>query len=207
MTVTFQIADFATIIKITLAILVVINLILAWRIWVSNRKHPVNIFYALSVLMTALWTFALMGTRITSNSFVISLYARLTYFAPIFIGVFFWFFTYYFPFKIAKLSRRFLILFFGSTLFVIIFTILPDVFIAGQVLPEQRFKPEISRFWHSIYGIYFLAVMALSFRNLLMKYKQSVGIWRLRLKQVLIATIVAASGGIVFALIIPILYN
>ena len=49
--------------------------------------------------------------------------------------------------------------------------------------------------------------MALSFRNLLMKYKQSVGIWRLRLKQVLIATIVAASGGIVFALIIPILYN
>ena len=46
--------------------------------------------------------------------------------------------------------------------------------------------------------------MILSFRNVFLKYRQSDGIWHTRLRQVIIATIVAASGGSIFALIIPI---
>ncbi|HBH46799.1 MAG: hypothetical protein A2445_00300 [Candidatus Jacksonbacteria bacterium RIFOXYC2_FULL_44_29] len=182
-----------------LGVITIVNLILAWRIWVSNKKHLVNIHYALSVLMTALWTFAMMEVRIVHDSVALSLFARLLYFAPPLIAFFFWFFTYYFPFKSFQISRWQFASLLAGTVLTLIISAAPDVLIASRVQPERWFKPEISVFWNIIYAVIFITIMLSSFRNLLYKYRRSDGIWRIRLRQVIIATSVAASGGIVFS--------
>ena len=94
-----------------------------------------------------------------------------------------------------------------STLFVLLIIIIPNLFIAKEVAPDNRFKPEISVYWHIVYGTYFIFLLSWAFRNLLLKYRKSDGIWHRRLREVFIATLVAGCGGVIFSVIIPILYN
>jgi len=193
-------------IVILLSIVIVADLLLARQILVSNRRHPGNIFFSLVVFFAAVWTFLmLVGERLAALPLLISWSLRLTYFFAVWIIFFFYLFTYYFPYKktFHQLSKNTLLLLIGSSIFISIICLLPDVFISGYVLPEDRFTPEISRFWNGIYALYFIILFILSFRNLFFKYKNSSGFWRLRIKQILIATMVGFIGGMIFSLFIP----
>jgi len=195
-------------IALILGIVFIVDLVLAYRIWINNPRHLVNICFGLSVLMAAFWALAMLGLNVLPvSSFLFSISVRLSYVAAALIAFFFWWFTYHFPYKVYNLSKTGQFLLFFGVLFVLFMSIWPDLFLIWNVAPRQRFKPEISLFCHLIYACYFLTVMILSFYNLFLKYKNSSGIWHKRVKQVIIATSVATIGGTIFSLIIPIIYN
>ena len=43
-----------------LGVVFVVDIVFAWRVWISNRKNLINIYYALTVLMAGLWTLGLL---------------------------------------------------------------------------------------------------------------------------------------------------
>ena len=198
----------STIIAGILGLVFVVNLVLAWRTYISNRKHPVNIFFTLTCLMIAFWTGTMMlAERIFMDPFLISLFIRLSYLFAALLIFFFYLFTYYFPFKIFVMRFRYSVLLFLSTCFILVVSMLPNIFISARVFPESRFAPEISLFWHFVYAAYFVALFTLAFWNLFSRYKKFDGIWKIRLRQVIIATFLAFIGGGIFSLFIPIVYN
>lgn len=190
-----------------LGITVLVNLVLAYRVWIGNRRNPVNIYYGLAILMAAFWALSMLGVWSSDNPFLISLYAKFMYVSAALTTFFFWLFTYFFPYKTYSLSFKQKLVLLFSTFCVVLIPLIPNLFIPSAVAPEHRLKPEVSLFWHIVYGAYFLFLMGHAFWNLISKFYQSDGIWRKRLKQTIIATVVAAVGGGFFALIIPILYN
>lgn len=178
----------------------VADLALAWRTWIGNRTHPNNILYALTVLMGALWTVAELGYQALHSFTLISLSLRLILVFPIFIVFFFYLFSYYFPYKLFPLPRYFIVLLY-LTIVLSILSILPNVLVKGEILPENRFTPGNNDIGQIIFSLYILVVVVLAFKNLWYKYKNTHGIWRKRVRQVMIATGVAFIGGIIFALI------
>ena len=199
---------FSSIIITILAIVFVVDLILAWRTWISNRKHPANIYFALTILMVSFWTLTIMlGERVFNDPFLISVFIRGCYFFATLLIFFFYIFTHYFPYKTSKLSLISFVFLLLSTIFIVFISIWPNILIAGRVLPQNRFNPEISLFWHLVFALYFLTMVVLSYYNLFVKYKKSGGILRQRLRQVIIATSVATVGGSIFSLLIPIIHS
>jgi len=192
---------------LVLLIVVFVDFALACRIWISNRKNPINIYFSLAVLMAGLWTFSNLLYRIFSFSLLISLFARLSFFFAALIAVFFFLFTYYFPYLTYKLSKRQFIILCSITCSILFVCIVPDIFIPGHVPAQTRFKPGHNIYWHVVFALYFLGIMGLAFWNMVTKYRKADGIWRLRLRQVIIATIVATIGGSFFNLVLPIVFK
>lgn len=184
------------------------DLALAWRVWISNRKNPINISFALTALMISFWVLSItLSERIFMAPSLISLGLRLSYFFATLLIFFFFWFTYFFPYKVIKLPRNLVISLFLLTGLTLVISILPDIFITGSILPPDRFTAARSLFWHLFFAGYFFLMSALSYYNLFSKLKRSSGIWRTRIKQVIIATSVAVIGGSVFSLIIPIVHS
>jgi hypothetical protein len=184
-----------------------VDLVLAWRVWRSNPKHPVNIYFALAVLMAAFWTAGAIGIQSANSPLVIGWSAKIAYISGFLAGFFFLFFTYHFPYKIVNLSTGYLIVLILTALTTVLLMLLPNVFLATRVSPSDRFSPEISTFWHIIFTIIDMAVILLSFKNLLLSYKHLDGIWKKRIRQIIVGTLIAFLGGTIFSLIIPLIYN
>lgn len=190
-------------VPVLLGLLFIVDLLLAYRVWIGNRKNVVNIFYALAVLMAALWTGGLLGDALAIGTQDISILTRFIYITPILAVFFFYIFTYYFPYKTYTISKSLVLLLLAFTIISLTIVIIP-----GAMIPLTLTKLETLRFYYNrigyaIYSLYFILFTVLAFKNLLIKYKTSDGIWRKRIKQVLIGTSVAFIGGGLFNLILP----
>ena len=194
-------------IEFVLGFMFLVDLIFARRIWISSRKNPINISYALTVFAAGLWTVVLIGVRLFNSPLLISWSVRISYLMGGAIPIFFYLFSHYFPYETKRLVLRHKLLLLLAALFLASISLFPNLMIAGHVLPENRFNPEVSIFWKWIFTCYLVFMTFFGFRNLFLKYKQSNGLWRLRLRQVIIATIVAFIIGISFGMIVPFVYN
>jgi hypothetical protein len=119
-------------IVITLIVLVLINLALAWRTLASNPKNAVEIFFSLTMLMTALWIAGLTADALVINPKTVSLVLRLVQTAPIWIAFFFYLFTYHFPYKTFQLSRKQKIALLLSASAITVTTFTPNMMITGE---------------------------------------------------------------------------
>ena len=183
---------------ILLGIVALMCLALAWRTWTSNRRHPTNIFYAVTICIVALWVFSLIGIRVATDPAHISLSARMSYFFGALIVFFFYLFTYHFSYKAFIFTKRQYTGLFLATTFILFISLVPGFAVPGVVLSEDRFDPE-NAFWNVVFTIYYIALIVLSFWNLWIKSKIMDGIWRRRLRQVIIATSAPFVTGFVFS--------
>lgn len=187
-----------------LAVVALVNFVLAWRIWIGNSTHPNNIFFALAVFMAGWWSLWLVGLWGSSTPSSISLYLRLAFFSATLIPFFFYLFTHFFPYKTTRLSPLAFAALLIATAFILFISLAPNVLLPSEISPQWRFTYPHNFLWHLVFTLYLIALVSLSFRNLVTKYKRADGIWRLRLRQVIIATSVAFVGGALFNLILPI---
>lgn len=184
-----------------------INLVLAWRIWNGNPKNAVEIFFGLTILLAALWIAGLVADSLVIAPKTVSMVLRLIHTAPILIAFFFYLFTYQFPYKTFQLSRKQKIALVLLASAITVITITPNLMIASEVHSRVTLRPYFNFIWYIPYALYFLALVALAFKNLFSKLKLTSGIYRRRVKQVLIATSVAFIGGALFNLILPLFFN
>jgi len=192
---------------LVLSVVFLINLLLAWRVWRSNSKHPVNIFFALAILMAGLWTFGLLVDAFYTGATNVSGFLRFIHFAPIPLVFFFYLFTYYFPYKTFKLSKKQIIVLLFFTALISVIEITPGLMIAREVPRVNTLSPYYNYSLYLIFVSYFIVMAILAFSNLFLKYRKSAGVWRRRLRQVIIATSVAFVGGSLCNLILPFFLN
>ena len=185
---------------IPIGIVVVMNLALAYRTWIGNKRHPTNIFFALTALMAALWTVGVSSFQQPQFQLLNGILVRICYLAASLIALFFFLFSYHLGRPIFTLKRWHILTLVISAIVISVIIIAPNVFLAWPVPPDRYLKPEISVFWHVVFAIYFTTVMLLAFYVLFIKSIKMDGFWKKRAKQCFIATIVAFIGGSAFNL-------
>ena len=193
-------------IVVIMGIVALMCLALAYRTWIGNTTHPSNIFYAIVSLMIMFWIFSLIGIRLAMDPVLISWSVRLSYLFGALIVFFFYIFTYHFAFKRFFLTKKHYILLFASILFILFISITPGFAVPKQVSPANRFEME-NPFWNIVFTLYYITIVSLAFRNLWTKYRNMDGIWRRRLRQIMIATSAPLLAGVIFSLIIPIFWT
>ncbi|OGY74858.1 MAG: hypothetical protein A3H07_04710 [Candidatus Jacksonbacteria bacterium RIFCSPLOWO2_12_FULL_44_15b] len=185
---------------IPIGIVVAMNLALAYRTWIGNKRHPTNIFFALTALMAALWTVGVSSFQQPQFQLLNGILVRICYLAASLIALFFFLFSYHLGRPIFTLKRWHILTLVISAIVISVIIIAPNVFLAWPVPPDRYLKPEISVFWHIVFAIYFTTVMLLAFYVLFLKSRRLDGFWKKRAKQCFIATAVAFIGGTIFNL-------
>src|SRR3989339_699530 len=136
-----------------------VHLLLAWRVWRSNSKRPVNIFFALTILMAGLWTFGLLIEAFYIGATNVSGFLRFIHFAPIPAVFFFYLFTYYFPYKTYKLAKGQVIALLFFTALVSVIVVMPGLMIAPEVPRVNTLRPYYDYSLYIIFVFYFLNIV------------------------------------------------
>lgn len=189
------------IINILLFITTIVNLVFATFLYFRNRKNLIHIYYSITVCMVALWSLSLFLYRISSNQTIALFTFRFAYIFAFLIAVFFFYFSIYFPYPNYILRKKHHIFFIIISFFVLILSLSPFLMKGFTNFPLTRHY-NYSTFVMVIYAIIFLIIFAGAFYNMFTKIKMG-GIIKVQLKYILLGTIVAGLGGIIFELFLP----
>ena len=74
------------------------NMLFAWRMYKSDTRSPVTIFFAISLFFTVWWTVATIGFHTSNDPALISIGARLSYATGLLATICFYMFTCFFPY-------------------------------------------------------------------------------------------------------------
>jgi len=190
---------------ILLFVIASINVILGFLVLIRKRRSWVNIFYSLVVFSIALWAIGL-SYFIDSIDFVSAiLWARIYYIAAAMIAYSFLMFGLLFPYVKMKFIwwKHILILipFFASCILVFTKYHIEAIFI-------QPWGKDVILGWgYVVFTVYFLMYMGIGFVSMWKKERESLGIRKMQIKYVLLGTLIAALGGSVFNLFLPLVGN
>ncbi|MDZ7798489.1 MAG: ATP-binding protein [Patescibacteria group bacterium] len=186
------------IISLISIIISVFLLILALIIYFRRRKNPANITLSLITLAGLIWIFTnLMVDESTSNNSAL-FWSRMTILGPIFIPALFLLFTNYFPQK-NKVKIKWLLF------------LVPLIFLffipTSYNVPRVNF---INNTWETTAGplywfllIYFIIFFAAGFRNLMISYKNALGIEKNQIRYVFWGIFITLIFGILTNLLLP----
>ncbi|MFA6525761.1 MAG: histidine kinase N-terminal 7TM domain-containing protein [Patescibacteria group bacterium] len=192
--------------NIILLIVAGLNLILSLLVYSKNTKNIINVAYGSVILSVGIWSYGIAMFRYSDNVITALLWARTYYIAAALIALFFLIFSIHFPYKSFILSKIKSLLIILPFIVVVIIIFIPDMMI-GKIsinIPTNVVTLQSS---YTIYTMYFLSYMAISFYYLTKKYASSQGIHAIQLKYTLNATATATFFGATFNLILPMLGN
>src|SRR3989344_3047965 len=189
-------------VKNTLMTLVGIgNLLLSFYIFLRNRKDEINKIFALVTVAIAIWTVAAIIFRAIPD-YLNNVTARLLYAAPTLMPTAFLYFTAIFP--PDHIAKRALIL----SLPMLNIAMILFVWYTSLVIDSVRFDQidgKIISFGsgYLIYSLYYLLLFGFSYLFLFQKYWAATGINKIRIRFLLIGTVLTTIVGLVTNLLLP----
>jgi len=180
-----------------------LNFILGALIFAKNRKERINQFYALVVVSTACWSFSLLLFRITPDLFMAEIWAKVFYISANMIGISFFLFCTYFPYKSEKFSKIVKSIAIAFSCLVVLTSAWPNMMIRGINVYDWGKEVVLHPPTYILYIIYFLGVMIIALYELYRKYRQSDLAIRTQLRFAIVGYVTAIIGGIIFNLIVP----
>lgn len=194
--------SFMNIQELFLLIVVSMNVVLATLILLSNRRNPVNLWFAAFAGSLVLWSGTLIVFRTTGDKDLAILFLKFAYLSAIFIASSLYVFIHYFlerkPFTRTKKWILFL-----STLFVAFILLLPNVLVVDiRYTPEARvgIQDPLGYIIFSLYFIfYFFGALYLLFR----RWRTAAGSIKTRIGYVIWSILTAGLFGVFFNLILP----
>ncbi|MCD6170233.1 MAG: PAS domain S-box protein [Candidatus Latescibacteria bacterium] len=183
----------------------VINLSLALFVYLKNRKHSANRFFAIFVLCVAAWTFGNYMAHIHANTQNGLLWGRVTFAAASLIPLAFLIFAQVFPDKRTISLRKSLLafVFLGISFLLLSFSPLLLVNLTPAV---QGINTEYGPAY-PFFSLYFLSCFAYGLFCTARKWKQSQGISRLRVQYLFLGVLLGATAGSITNLFIPLLFH
>lgn len=167
-----------------------------------RRKNNVShIFFALFILASLFWVFSNYLVDILRNETSILIWSKLTILGPTLLPPFLLFFTYYFPTR--KIKNYFIIvpIVLAS---VGILLLIPSAYNIESVIKSDDLVPIVNTGpLYIIFGIYFFVSMLLCIYNLLVSYRQVIGIAKLQIRYILIGVITTVLLALITNLILP----
>lgn len=193
------------IIDIILYIIAITNLVLSAIILFRNPRDKINIYYALTVLSVALWTFGIVSFRSSVPSSAL-FWVIFYYLSASFVATYFLYFTIVF---VGRAPRGFSILkhiLMHAPVIVIFFLLVFNWgFIKNFSFQQDNKYIELGTAYY-FYIIHFVVYMGTSFILLAKKLFVADGIEKKQLKFILSGTLIATIFGAMFNLFLP-LFN
>lgn len=182
-------------------VVVLINAFLGLFVLLRNYKKRLNQAFFLFALSVSFWVFASWQAGVVREGLGPPLiWEKLSFTAGALIAPIFIYFAYIFTKKRRSFIFRIIILFIIPIFFAIA-TLTP--YIVSKVERVQLGYEATYGFLWYFYTIYFISYLLACFIIIISKYKNSIGILRLRIKYLLIGLLIAASIAVIFNLIIP----
>jgi len=192
------------IVSIYLVAAAVANLALGLLIYSCAPKNKTNIFYALTVLSAAFWTFCMAMFR-TADGGLAETWSVFLWASTVPIVYFFLYFSLNFPEE--KSIKPYVHALIAVPAIAAIFI----VFYAGileKIIFVDGYKGFIFRLPNFyFYSFYIIIYFAISFFILFKKYFRSAGFTRAQLVFVIAGTLISASAGVIFGLFLPLSGN
>jgi len=190
---------------ILLMIATLVNLGFSSAIVFKNPRSRINISYGLSVVATALWTLGLAMFRLADPASAVA-WARFYYISAGLIATHFLYFGIYFPnnddYRLS-VFQHFLL---HVPIAIIAYLVFSSGFIAGFHIESWGREITLGPAY-VFYVIFWVLYMGTAFWLMLSRFPYADPVGRLQLKFVLGGTLIAAIGGSVFNLFLPLLGN
>jgi len=192
-------------INIGLIFIAGLNVGLAFLIWLRNPKNKINVYFALTILLVAFWSFSMAMFREAESAASAWLWTWIQFISGTLIVVFFFFFSLYFPYQKIKLNNYYKVLIVLSVVVIILVVIIPGIWIKDIIILENDVEYITDR-WGLLYAnIHVLVYLVLSFYNFISKYRDTAGFAKKQLLILMIATGIIAIFGPFFSTIIPLI--
>ena len=190
---------------VILLIATLINLGFASTIVFRNPYSHINISYGLSVISAALWTLGIALFRLSGPEYAIPL-ARFYYISAALIATYFIFFGIHFPNKDDTKHPWWHYALLHMPAVIIAYLVFTINFISGFSV-ESWGKNITLGPAYIFYVVFWVVYMGVAFVIMLSRYKSAQAVEKLQLKFVLFGTLVAAIGGSLFNLFLPLFGN
>ncbi len=191
-----------------LILLIIAVCTIGWGVFIllRNPKHPINILFAITMCGAGAWAalLAVIDPLVSSPEMAEYLYG-LVFICGMFIAIVFYFFSYFFPYP-----RKFLT---GVTVLysILNFAMISFLFFSGSVFTMAHRSGD---FWvykydtplYIIYSLYLCFYFGFAFYNLMTTAPRGESLPP-RVFPVVVGTLVAVAGGIIFSLVIPAFSN
>ena len=195
-----------TIQNVILLIAGVINLIMSVIIFSRGIKNKVNLYFSLLTFFNFLWAISLLLGRNTTIDFIwYEGGAILAYSAALGIAMSLYYFSVHFPALIIKKVRpiyNYIIVILGVILSIVPY--INNVFILGynKDIIRQEYNLFVNKPIYIVYSIYFISVVLLAVYNFYSKQKILEGIFKKRIRILLLTIIIGLVFGSYFDLFI-----
>lgn len=174
-------------------------LILSLFVFRRNPKDSIYASFALMVFGAAMWVGSNIQGSLNSEFIV-----RVSFLGAILVGIGFYFFSYYFPFRLHE-HKKFLNFFIVCSGVVLSFTLFfTDLFVSD--IDIVKLDVNKGPFYH-VFAAYFLLIWIYAFLTLSNKYRRSDGIHRWQLKMIFYAVAGAFLAGVTTNLILPWIFD
>jgi len=193
----------------TISILIIAFLNIFLGIWVykRNRENLANINYALLCISGGLWAIAIAFIYFADNNQLLHYAIKFTYFFAFFPPLFYLLFAYYYPYKLWSYSSKLLKI-------IIITPIVLEVLFVSDLLKIQEailingiLKQQVIFNDFLIFAIYFFGYIIWGLVILFKKLNHDIGIYKIRVKYLVIATITTFIIIGITSIILPLLNN
>jgi signal transduction histidine kinase len=183
-----------------------VNLGLGLLVLSRGRRSQISFFYSLVAYSVALWCFAVVFFRLSSDPTDFLFWCRVLYSAPVFIVTTFLFFNFVFPNQTFVWdSAKFLSLVPGAVILYLIFK--PHTIIEAVVQPPFGEKEIVFGAAYPLYFSYIPVYFSWSFLKLSQRYFTSPSVHRMQIRYVFFGTFLSANLGMVTNLILPSMGN
>ncbi len=181
---------------------VIMNTVLAFLVWGSNKKDPVNLWFSVFAGSLALWAGSLIIFRTASGKDIAIFFLKISYLAAVFIASSLYIFMHYFPTEepITKKKKVFLI---ASTVFLVAFFMLPNILIS-DITDQGGVKAGLQEpIGYSVFAVYFISYFFGSLDSLYKKWRKSQGETKTNIGYIIWSILTAGLFGVYFNLILP----
>lgn len=191
---------------VSLALVIIINLVVALVIASQSWHTKVNRYFVLAVALVIVWAIGTLLLVVGSTSNFIEVGRLLFLIAPMYTILFLSLFAAVFP-QIKGRSFTYFNMFLAAltVVFSLFIAIDPTRFISEVTVVSDAYnKITVDAFWYSIYVVYFNTAFLITFTEFFLHIRHSRGHQRQRLLYVFSGTLLAAAFSLVTNLILPV---
>ncbi len=179
----------------------------AFFILLKNWRNKINVWFAATLFLIAVWSFCMAMFRASFEPRLIRMWSDLYYLMAALIALTFFYFTHSFPVEIKKLSRFVHVTALAVTI-ILVFIIFSEG-IVGDIRRSASYGHDVAihPMNYFLYCVYFFGFLAVSFIHLRKKMVLIPAFTKKVVEIVFYATLLSAIAGSVFDLMLPLFGN
>ena len=198
--------DYSILLNILLFLAFLADMFLSFLVLIKNPKSEINIVFSVVTFSGALWTLGILIFRLANNLTVALFWNGEFIFTAGLIASCFLHFSYIFPKKHNKITLVTRLMIYIPNCIILCGIFFPNVFIKGIIVRNWG-KESILGWGYIYYGIWFALYTLWAFINYIRSYLANKGQVRLKMKYVIIGTLIAVGFGSYFNLFLILLGN